>query len=335
MVYQILGHFLVPVAWAMILAYLSWPIHRQVEKICPHRRSVTALFTTLLLTSLIVIPIVWASLSLQTEIVEIYHTLPALLDKKPAVPEFALRLPYVAKELGKFFDQAENLRELLRLRLLPWLRQNSGSMFNVLGDVGYNAARLGFTLFTAFFLYRDGPELVGQARKILKLLLGERLEGYIAATEETLTAVVYGIVLTAIGQGLIAGLGYWFVGLPTPILLCVVTIFFAMIPFGAPLVWGAASLWLLVNGQYKAGIMLALWGGLVVSWVDNIIRPLVISGATRIPFPLVFFGVLGGLARFGFIGLFLGPVALAISFAVWHEWLAEHAVDEQDPVKKV
>lgn len=327
--YQILGHFILPVGWAMVLVYLSWPFHCLVEKMFPERRILSALATTLLLTSLIVVPLVWASILLQAEIVEIYRDLPALLDKKPAIPEFVLRIPYVGKEFGNFIDQADSLRELLRLRVLPWLRQYSGNMLNIVGDVGYNAAMLGFTLLTAFFLYRDGPVVVGQVRKVLRLMLGERLEGYIATTEETLKAVVYGIVLTAIAQGVLAGLGYWFVGLPTPILLCVVTIFFAMVPFGTPLVWVTASLWLLVNGHHWAGISLALWGSLVVSWVDNIIRPLVISGATRIPFLLVFFGVLGGLARFGFIGLFLGPVVLAISFAVWREWLAEHkAIDK-------
>lgn len=319
-----LGHFIVPVSWAMILVYVSWPLHRQIEKLFVGRQALAALTTTLLLTSLIVIPLVWASFLLQAEIVEIYHNLPTLLDQKPTLPEFALRIPYLGKELGNLFGQVDSLRELLRMRVLPWLRQYSGDMLNVLGDVGYNAAKLGFALLTAFFLYRDGPEVTGQVRKVLRMMLGERLNAYIATTEETLKAVVYGIVLTAIAQGVLAGLGYWFVGLRTPILLCVVTIFFAMVPFGTPLVWVTASLWLLANGQHWAAISLALWGSLVVSWVDNIIRPLVISGATRIPFLLVFFGVLGGLARFGFLGLFLGPVVLAISFAVWREWLAGH-----------
>ncbi len=322
--YWVLGHFIIPVSWSIILVYVSWPLHRQIEKVFVDRPTLAALTMVTLLTSLIVIPLVWASVLLQAEIFEIYHNLPALLEKKPELPDFVLRIPYFGKELGNLFGQVDSLRELLRLRVLPWLRQYSGNLLNIVGDVGYNLAKLGFALLTAFFLYRDGREVTGQVRKVLRKMLGDRLDAYIATTEETLKAVVYGIVLTAIGQGVLAGMGYWFVGLRTPILLCAVTILFAMIPFGTPLVWGTASLWLLFNGQHWAAISLALWGVLVVSWVDNIIRPLVISGATRIPFLLVFFGVLGGLARFGFIGLFLGPVVLAISFAVWREWLAEH-----------
>ncbi len=325
LVILILKHFFVPVGWAVILVYTTWPIHRRIQGLLAGSQSLAALTTTLLLTSVIVIPLVWASVLLQAEIVEIYRNLPHWLDKKPVLPDFAARIPYLDKELGNLIGQSDTLRQLLRERVLPWLRQYSGQMLNMLGNVGYIAAKLGFALLTAFFLYRDGPEVTEQVRRLLRALLGARLDNYIATTEETVKAVVYGIVLTAIAQGGVAGLGYWLVGLQTPILLGLATMFVAMIPFGAPLVWVSASLWLLANGQAWAGISLLLWGALVVSWVDNIIRPIVISGASRIPFLLVLFGVLGGLARFGFIGLFVGPVVLAIGFAVWREWQEHHS----------
>lgn len=100
-----------------------------------------------------------------------------------------------------------------------------------------------------------------------------------------------------------------------------VTALVALIPFGTPLVWGAAAMWLLFSGQTTAGIGLLLWGVLVVSWVDNIVRPIMLSRGSDIPFILALFGVLGGLAAFGLVGLFLGPVILAVALAVWREWL--------------
>jgi predicted PurR-regulated permease PerM len=323
--YQVLDHFILPIAWAVVLAYVSWPLHRLVQGVCGGRPAVSAFATTLLLASVLIVPLVWASFLLQAEMGEFYRNLPQWLDKKPELPAFAASIPYFGKELGLLFAQADTLRELLATRALPWARQYSGELFELLGNVGYNAAQIGFALLTAFFLYRDGPQAAGQVRQVLRMLLGGRLEAYLAATEQTLNAVVYGIVLTALAQGALAGAGYWAVGLHTPILLGAATAFFALIPFGTPLVWVSAGLWLLADGQYWAGVSLLLWGSLVVSWVDNIIRPWVISGATRIPFLLVFFGVLGGLARFGFIGLFLGPVVLAICFAVWREWLGRRA----------
>jgi len=95
----------------------------------------------------------------------------------------------------------------------------------------------------------------------------------------------------------------------------------ALIPFGTPLVWGTAGLWLLFTGQTTAGIGLLLWGLLVVSWVDNVVRPMLLSRGSNVPFILALFGVLGGLAAFGLVGLFLGPVILAVALAVWREWV--------------
>jgi predicted PurR-regulated permease PerM len=123
----------------------------------------------------------------------------------------------------------------------------------------------------------------------------------------------------------LAGIGYWFAGLPAPVFLAVVTTLSALIPFAVPLIWGGASVWLLITGHTAAAIGLGLWGTVAVSWIDNVVRPMVISGATRIPFLLVLFGVLGGLAAFGLVGLFVGPVILAVALAIWREWLLENS----------
>jgi predicted PurR-regulated permease PerM len=107
-------------------------------------------------------------------------------------------------------------------------------------------------------------------------------------------------------------------------LLGAVTALIALVPFGAPLVWGSLSVWLILTGKMWFGVGLLLWGVVLVSWIDNIIRPLVISSATRMPFLLVVFGVLGGVLAFGLVGLFIGPVLLAVSIALWREWLEQH-----------
>lgn len=140
----------------------------------------------------------------------------------------------------------------------------------------------------------------------------------------TTQAVVYGIGLTALAQASLAGIGYAVAGTPNPLLLTLITLIVALIPFGTPFAWGGVSVWLLSNGHTTQGIGLALWGIFVISWVDNLIRPIVISGATKIPFIIIFIGVLGGLTAFGFVGLFMGPVILAIALAVWREWISQH-----------
>ncbi|MEA3276350.1 MAG: AI-2E family transporter, partial [Pseudomonadota bacterium] len=128
-------------------------------------------------------------------------------------------------------------------------------------------------------------------------------------------------VLTALAQGALAGLGYWVAGAGAPVLLGALTALLALVPFGAPLVWGSVGVWLLLTDAFWPGVGVLLWGALVVSMIDNLVRPLAISSSTRIPFLAVFIGVLGGLQAFGLVGLFIGPVILAVMLAVWREWL--------------
>jgi predicted PurR-regulated permease PerM len=194
-----------------------------------------------------------------------------------------------------------------------------------LGGIGRNLAKMGITLLTLFFLYKDGAKFFNQLQRVLISLLGSRVQGYLVAAGGATRGVVYGILLTAIVQGLVAGLGYWVAGLDAPIMLASVTVLFALIPFGTPVVWGSLGLWLLFTGEVWSGVGLLVWGALVVSWVDNIIRPLVVSQNVKLPFILAFFGVLGGLAAFGLVGLFIGPVVLAVAYSVWIEWLEAHA----------
>ncbi|HLF95563.1 MAG TPA: AI-2E family transporter [Methylococcaceae bacterium] len=322
--FLVLRNFLTPLVWAVILAYMTWPAHVRLNRLLGDKPNIGALSMTFVLFSAIVIPLLWFSTLLQSEVAIAYHALSELLSRKPELPEFLAKLPYAGAEIQKWFDQFAGDPAELRTRLLPLLRTLSGQLLQFAGDVGVNAAVLLLTLLSLFFLYRDGRQAIGQVKQVLHLVLGKRLQGYLAAAGDTVKAVVYGLVLTAIAQGSLAGLGYWFVGIKSPVLLSLVTMFFSLIPFGTPVVWVGASLWLLANGDKWAATELFLWGALVVSWVDNLVRPLVISGATRIPFLLVMFGVLGGLTTFGFVGLFLGPVILAVMLAVWREWLEEH-----------
>ncbi|WP_051331620.1 AI-2E family transporter [Methylocaldum szegediense] len=321
LIFRVMSTFLEPIGWAVILVYSTWPLHVRLSGWLEGRNALSALIMTLLFGTLLVIPFIALTVVLQAEIVEFFLRLPAWLEQKPELPGWLSNVPVLGAELQFIFDQFEDLQGLMRRYLLPWLSRVSGRVVGMLEGVGYLGAKLFFTVFLMFFVYRDGHRLIYEVRQGLRLALGERADEYLSTTEVTVKAVVYGIVLTAIAQGIMAGIGYWIVGIRAPVLLAAFTTFFALIPFGTVTVWVSASVWLLLNGEYSAGIILFLWGALVVSWVDNLIRPLVISRTTRIPFVIVMFGVLGGLTSFGFIGLFVGPVILAVGMAVWHEWL--------------
>ncbi len=325
--YAVLRLFLAPIARAAILAYATWPIHVAVRSRLRSGPALSALATTVLLTAAFVLPLFWLVVLLRGEVAGAYDAVMSYLSLASyVVPESIARIPVLGDWLQQFLDSWVRDPEVIRAQATRWLENRSGEIVDVFGDVGRNAGKFGFALLTLFFLYRDGDSLLEQARRVLHRFLGERIEGYLDAVGTMTKAVVWGLVATALIQGAVAGLGYWWVGMNAPVLLGAITALVALIPFGAPIVWGLIGVWLLVTGDITDGIVLLAWGALAVSWVDNLIRPLVISTATRIPFLLVMFGVIGGLAAFGLIGLFLGPVILAVLVAVWREWLEETAL---------
>jgi len=138
---------------------------------------------------------------------------------------------------------------------------------------------------------------------------------------KTVNSVVYGILGTALAQGVLAGIGFLIAGVPGATLLGLATFFLSVVPVGPPLIWASATVWLYYQGAIGMAIFMGLWGLLVISLVDNFLRPIIISRGSHLPFILVFLGVLGGVLTFGFIGVFLGPTFLAVGYHVLSEWM--------------
>lgn len=323
LVFQVLQPFIVPVLWACILAYVSWPLYERVARLLQGRRALAALLMTLLLNAAVIVPVVWVLASIRIEAVDALRELAAVLDGGVRLPEALLRLPLVGEWLREFAERAARDPSALRAEISGLLNHAFPHLGSIAGGVGRNIGKLAVAIISLFFVYRDGARFATQVTGLLAQLLGARVHHYVVAVGLTVKAVVYGLVLAALAQGSLAGLGYWVAGLEAPVFLAALTTLVALIPFMVPLVWGGASLWLMARGETAAGIGLFLWGLIAVSWIDNIVRPLVISNATRIPFLLVLFGVLGGIAAFGLVGLFIGPVILAVMVALWREWNAE------------
>jgi predicted PurR-regulated permease PerM len=325
----VLNLFIVPVAWAAIVAYTTWPLYSRLRERLGRRDGLASILMTLLLAAAFVLPLLWLVVMLRAEMSGAYGALTDYLSQGPdALPGAVKRLPWVGPWLQETLGELSRNPDSMREQVSRWLEQSTGELLGVLGGVGRNAGKLAFALVTVYFFYRDGEKLMDQIRRVLRSFIGIRFNGYLDAVAGTTKAVVYGLVLTAVAQGLLAGLGYWVAGVKAPPQLGALTMVLALIPFGTPLVWGAAGIWLLIKGDVAAGVGLLAWGTFVVSWVDNLIRPIVISSATSIPFLLVMFGVLGGLAAFGLIGLFVGPVILAVLMAVWREWLEGSHIPE-------
>jgi predicted PurR-regulated permease PerM len=318
--FQILRPFIVPVIWAGILSFVTWGGYLKVVRWCGGRRSLAALIMTLALTTAVILPVAWLAVLLQSEIVQAFTNLQSALGRGLRIPEAWLQLPVIGSWLGDVDHRLATDPAVLRQTLQQIFNSSYGPAAATLGKVGATLAKLFITALSLYFYYRDGDAFASQVRTALGQVLGERVPAYLSAIGSTVKAVLVSIVLCAIVQGVLAGIGYAIFGVRAPVFAAAVTMVAALIPFAVPLVWGGIVVWMFATGDNLHAAGLLVWCLVLVSWVDNVIRPLVISNAVRINFLLVTFGVLGGLAAFGLVGLFVGPAILAILIAVWREW---------------
>jgi predicted PurR-regulated permease PerM len=321
--WQVLDPFIVPMVWAAILGYVSWPAYQRLLRLFGGRTIIAALVMTLIITAAVIVPLAWLIVILRVEVVRAYEALQALLLSGPQMPPALLKLPWIGDQLTELSARMAQDPRALTLELREWADHSFIVIAHVLGGVSRNAVKLFFAVLSLFFVYRDGEKFASQFASVLEQVLGPRVHNYIQAIGPTVKAVVYGLVLAAVAQGTLAGLGYWVAGVGAPVFLAVLTTVCGLLPFVVPLLWGSVGFWLIATGHTVAGVGLLIWGTIVVSWIDNIVRPFVISRETRIPFLLVMFGVIGGVAAFGLVGLFIGPVILAMLVAIWREWLLE------------
>ena len=319
--FWVLSPFFASLAWAGVLAYTTWPLHHRLRRRLAGRDNLAALLMTLAVAATLLLPLLWIMFTVAGDVATATATLRQFATHGlPALPAGIQNLPG-GEWLAEQYRRIQADPTWVRVQIDALGLTDTTRLRIIAGDVGRNAAKFGLAVFALFFLYRHGDSVLAQFSRVATRWLGNAAGSYIQAVGVTVRAVVFGIVLTALAQGVLAGLGYWVAGVPAPALWGVITALVSLIPFVGPVVWIGLSLSLLATGETQAALGLFLWGALVVSWIDNLIRPLVISGPTRIPFLLVFLGVLGGLNAFGLIGLFLGPVLLAVSVAIWREWL--------------
>ena len=326
--FLVLQEFLLTLTWALIIAYVTWPVYRCLRRQFNGKATLSAATMTLIIATVMFLVVYWLVSMLQGELETAYQTLVSSLGSY-RLPEFIHRLPWLGNAAQLWLDRLTDDQAGVIAQFADWARQWAGDFATFLGGIGRYVIKLGVILVTVFFCFRDGDEAVRQVQQGLVRYLGQYQHVYLEAAGLTTRAVVYGLVLAAVGQGILAGCGYAVVGVQAPVLFGAITALLALVPMGATLVWLPISLMLLLTGHAWQGAGLFVWGFLAVSTVDNVIRPLVISGASRVPFLVVLFGVLGGLSAFGAVGLFLGPVILAVLLSVWQAWLRLQQPDSQ------
>ncbi len=311
--------FWIPLLWAVVLTTTTWPPYLRLRNKVRSPPYIAPLLASSLLGIILLLVLVSLPIQLTSEVrtlaAHIRQTDPQQLAN--AVAAIPVMGDFIADALLVYFSDPGSLASVLE--------ENQAMIFSVAtsaarGVLATVVAILA-SLVGCFILYRHGEMLVEQLRNILERIGGENIGRMIDTVHTTVVGAAYSVLATAMAQGVLAGFGYYISGAPTPLLLGVLTLIVSLIPFGPPFVYIPVSAYVLfaTDLPWYHGVGLAIWGTIVVSTVDNVLRPLFISQATKLSTILVFVGVLGGVASFGLLGVFIGPALIAVAQLLWLE----------------
>lgn len=327
--YLVLQPFLTALVWAAILCTTTWPLYLRLHVRLGGRDALAALAMVLLLALLMLAPFIVVGLTIADNAERVASWGRQLLATgPPEAPAWVAALPLIGTTIADYWNgmahDTAHLLSVLSQYVEPLRKLAVASGASVLGAV----LQLTLSVFIAWFMFRDGHAIAARLRIAGERIAGERGAHLADVATATVRGVVLGILGTALVQGVVAAIGFWIAGIRAAPLLGLLTFIVSPVPVGPPLVWAPAGLWLINEGETGWGIFVLLWGVFVVSTIDNVIKPLIISRGSVLPFMLVLLGVLGGIAAFGFIGVFLGPVLLAVGYALLVEWATHRTTIE-------
>ena len=312
--------------WGAVLAFASWPLMRLLTRWLGGRESLAAGILTLGWMLLVAVPLVWLGFNLADHVRDAVALIKDIqVDGLPEAPTWLGSIPFVGERLVATWDSIDQQGAALMVSIKPYLGQVGNWLLARSAQIGGGILELTLSLVFVFFFYRDGPRLAMFVHRLLERLIGERAGYYIELVAGTVQRVVNGVIGTAAAQALLALIGFLIAGVPGALVLGIVTFLLSLIPMGPPLVWIPATAWLAWKGDYTYAVFLGGWGTFVISGVDNVLKPYLISRGGNLPLVIVLLGVFGGLIAFGFIGLFIGPTLLAVAYSLLTDWSASQA----------
>lgn len=312
--------------WGAVLAFASWPLMRLLTRWLGGRESLAAGILTLGWMLLVAVPLVWLGFNLADHVRDAVALIKDIqVDGLPEAPTWLGSIPFVGERLVATWDSIDQQGAALMVSIKPYLGQVGNWLLARSAQIGGGILELTLSLVFVFFFYRDGPRLAMFVHRLLERLIGERAGYYIELVAGTVQRVVNGVIGTAAAQALLALIGFLIAGVPGALVLGIVTFLLSLIPMGPPLVWIPATAWLAWKGDYTYAVFLGVWGTFVISGVDNVLKPYLISRGGNLPLVIVLLGVFGGLIAFGFIGLFIGPTLLAVAYSLLTDWSASQA----------
>lgn len=312
--YLIARPFLEPAFMALVLAIIFRPLHAGLRRRI-RSRNAAALLSTLCVLLMIIVPAFLLSAALRSELTAVYQSLTSSGAQEGGLIARSLQL--VEKTLMALGGYVHLPHGDLRAELSGRLQQFISFLLSHVADFASSVTSFVVaavvTFFTLFYVFRDGRALWRRVVVLIPLSTVQ-LKRLTNGVSNSITASLNGGLAVAVAQGALLGVAFWVLGLPSPVLWGMITGFCSLIPLvGTSLVWLPSSIILIVVGHPMKGMILLAWGAGAVSTVDNVIRPLVISDKMQFHPLYVFFALLGGVQAFGVIGLFVGPVVLALA----------------------
>ncbi|WP_117191118.1 AI-2E family transporter [Rhizobium terrae] len=319
--------FLVPVLAALVIGFASWPLYRELLRRIGGN---TTLGASIAIVSILLFLIVPLGIAISYTIGEVRQWIvwAAEVNRFGAPPPaWITGLPWVGETLGIQWVQRVGSPGAIGELIQIVSGANIGNIYRAIVAAGDGAFHLILTLLfmliALFFVYRNGASFSEEIDLLGERILPGRWERISRVVPRTISSTVTGQTLIAIGEGIVLGIAYWMAGVPSPVTLGVITGIMALIPGGAPLSFTLISFYLVANGAYVEGAALFVWGTVELFIVDKTLRPRLVGGPIKLPFLPTFFGLVGGVSTMGFLGLFIGPVLMALLVSIWREWIRE------------
>jgi predicted PurR-regulated permease PerM len=322
----VLRPFLAAILFAAAITISSWPLYQMLLNRCRQRHTLSAIVMTLSLILVIILPLALVTWNIADNAREVYeHLRTAMEDGTVAPPAWLREIPMVGEAADAYVRKIIGSREELVALAKRYMEPARHFLLGSGVVLGTGVAQVSLAAFVSFFLYRDGAAILGALRVGMDKIMGEHAVEVADTVSRTVRGVMYGLLGTALAQAAVACVGFLIAGVPAVALLSVATFLFSLVPVGPPLIWGGAAIWLFNQGSTGWGIFMLVWGTFLISGVDNVVKPMLISRGSSLPFLLVLLGVMGGVLAFGFVGLFIGPTLLAVALGLLRNWTGKHA----------
>jgi predicted PurR-regulated permease PerM len=322
LLFQIFRPMLAPVIWAMIIAHLFWPVHRRLLHRLSGRPNLEAVLITIVAVCVLILPVLALTTVVVNDAMDTYQSLESDIKEGRATWLTKVQSHPVVLWLLKGLQRQQPAPKKNLEGVLQDNAKEAGVFIatqasRVVGNALSFLLDLGICIFTIFFAFRNGRSWLDRARHLVPIR-HEAQKIFLAQIDQTIKAVLYGSAVVAVLQGILGGIGFWIVGLPSVVLWATVMAFLSLIPFlGSFLVWIPAAAVLVVQGKLYYGIFLTVWGLVVIGLSDNLLRPFVIgTGGTRLSTFMIFISLLGGVQAFGTLGFILGPIVAVVAIVI-------------------